>query len=981
MMMKKKNLAKAVTLSVLLMLPYGMAQAQTYTDTIQGGNDKYADEGIRTGNETDGFVYNFQDGDTLTVNKSNVNYYAGIYKYSINPSVYSNGDYVINGKLNINVNQNAEDKTASMGYGIVSNGFVKGDISLQDGANITVTMDKVEALDSGITATGVYSSTQNTISLADSNIKVVAKSKNGTFATAKGIENKGSGKIVLNNGTIEAYAEGGSQRIAADGICVNAANANVELGDVNINAKAVSVDGDYNTAATGISFNLDSGSGAVLTGNNVEINVEANSNAEWYDNTYTVAEGIATGKTGSRVELKNAKINVKSINNADQNIRAYGIDNHSNNEVIISETANIVVEAEAKGEMAYSAAYGVWNNGGSTTIGNGSITATLTNTQKYSGNEVHAVYAKSGTINLGKVDIAANVIGGYDYAFASGITSNGSKSIVNMAGGSINVSAESYKDNLEGEDLHVIAIDAYKGGTVNINKDTANDVVIDGDIQADADSAIVLNLNTKNSVLNGAVQDLLISEGGSGEGIKMTVANGATWNVNNYSDVSNLTVANGGVVDTALMYDTVTLNPFDNLTFTNLDGEGGIFKLNVDGSTNEYNSTRVYIEGVHSGSHIIDINEIGDNMDNAKGTVLVSVKDEQSTFTAQDKENALYWDKYILDRKDVSDGDKVTSGYNTDWILADIQKDTERSTSTVAAIMGANALNYHTWRAENDQLMRRMGELRNNGADEEGAWFRVHGSKISRDDNTTFENEYTTYELGYDQITKQTDDMTRYTGAALSYTDGSSSYDSGSGENHSKAIAFYNTDIYNSGHYLDLVFKYVNMDNDFNVYDTNNNKISGEYKNTGISVSAEYGRKNDLKNGWYVEPQAQLTLGYFGGDEYETSNGISVDQSGIASVLGRVGFNIGKQIGDSGVIYAKANLLHEFAGDYDIDMTDSNGISRSESESFNDTWFEYGVGAALKTGKNNHLYFDFVKTAGGDFEKDWQWNAGMRWTF
>lgn len=33
-MMTKKNLAKAVTLSVLLMLPYGMAQAATLTEQI-----------------------------------------------------------------------------------------------------------------------------------------------------------------------------------------------------------------------------------------------------------------------------------------------------------------------------------------------------------------------------------------------------------------------------------------------------------------------------------------------------------------------------------------------------------------------------------------------------------------------------------------------------------------------------------------------------------------------------------------------------------------------------------------------------------------------------------------------------------------------------------------------------------------------------------------------------------------------------------
>ena len=51
------------------------------------------------------------------------------------------------------------------------------------------------------------------------------------------------------------------------------------------------------------------------------------------------------------------------------------------------------------------------------------------------------------------------------------------------------------------------------------------------------------------------------------------------------------------------------------------------------------------------------------------------------------------------------------------------------------------------------------------------------------------------------------------------------------------------------------------MDNDFTVYDTNRNKITGDFNNTGVSLSAEYGRKNDLQNSWYIEPQAQFTLG------------------------------------------------------------------------------------------------------------------------
>ena len=246
--------------------------------------------------------------------------------------------------------------------------------------------------------------------------------------------------------------------------------------------------------------------------------------------------------------------------------------------------------------------------------------------------------------------------------------------------------------------------------------------------------------------------------------------------------------------------------------------------------------------------------------------------------------------------------------------MDEVEKKPDLLTTSVNTILSANALNYHTWRTENDKLLQRMGELRHNGEESKGAWFRVKGSKIGRGGKFGFDNKYTAYELGYDEVAKRTVDKTRYQGAAISYTDGSSSYSRGSGDNSSKAISFYNTEIGSKGHYLDLVLKISNMDNDFTVYDTNSNKITGDFNNTGVALSAEYGRKNALKNGWYIEPQAQFTLGYLGGDSYTASNGIEVNQSGIKSTVGRVGFNIGKEIGSKGIFYAKANLLHEFGG-------------------------------------------------------------------
>ena len=46
-----------------------------------------------------------------------------------------------------------------------------------------------------------------------------------------------------------------------------------------------------------------------------------------------------------------------------------------------------------------------------------------------------------------------------------------------------------------------------------------------------------------------------------------------------------------------------------------------------------------------------------------------------------------------------------------------------------------------------------------------------------------------------------------------------------------------------------------------------------------------------------------------------------------------------------------------------------------------DTWFEYGLGISCMTGKNNHFYADIERSTGGSIKKDWQWNAGMLWTF
>ena len=528
-----------------------------------------------------------------------------------------------------------------------------------------------------------------------------------------------------------------------------------------------------------------------------------------------------------------------------------------------------------------------------------------------------------------------------------------------------------------------------KNGQININNFSNGTVQIEGNVYTAnilnngveyRDNNIDIIMQDEKSYLKGSVIDYYYNvnnEKDRREGTHLSLINGSKWDMAGSSYITDLNLGENSVVNLNYSSDVIPKNNYRVLrVYNNLIGNGGTFNMDIDASKNVQNSDRIYISGTHEGTPYITLNNIGASIDGAKGTILVSVADEQGDFKANDSEGTLYWNTYKLSKK--TDG--VTNGYTVDWVLDEVEKKPDLLTTSVNTILSANALNYHTWRTENDKLLQRMGELRHNGEEAKGAWFRVKGSKIGRGGKFGFDNKYTAYELGYDEVAKRTVDKTRYQGAAISYTDGSSSYSRGSGGNSSKAISFYNTEIGSKGHYLDLVLKISNMDNDFTVYDTNSNKITGDFNNTGVALSAEYGRKNALKNGWYIEPQAQFTLGYLGGDCYTASNGIEVNQSGIKSAVGRVGFNIGKAIGSKGIIYAKANLLHEFGGSYNVTMTDSSGRV-NVSDSFNDTWFEYGIGAAFASGKNSHVYFDIERSSGSDFTKDWLWNIGARWSF
>ena len=281
---------------------------------------------------------------------------------------------------------------------------------------------------------------------------------------------------------------------------------------------------------------------------------------------------------------------------------------------------------------------------------------------------------------------------------------------------------------------------------------------------------------------------------------------------------------------------------------------------------------------------------------------------------------------------------------------------------------------FMAWRAENDEMHQRMGELRSSNG-EAGIWARMKRGE-SKYGDMDIKNQYSTYQLGYDE---KVGDSNWYIGGAISRTEGKSSFATGSGENQSTGFTVYGTYVADDGQYVDLSAKYARLDNEFDVFGRSGIESTGDYRNNGYAFSAEYGKRIEAGNDFWIEPQVQLTYGHLSGANYTTSRGVRVTQDAMDSVVGRLGFAAGKDIG-AGNVYVKASYLYDFDGDTNVKMTD--GINSAVyDQDLGGGWFEVGIGTNINLSETSHLYFDVEKTYGGDIETPWQWNAGVRFDF
>ena len=318
-----------------------------------------------------------------------------------------------------------------------------------------------------------------------------------------------------------------------------------------------------------------------------------------------------------------------------------------------------------------------------------------------------------------------------------------------------------------------------------------------------------------------------------------------------------------------------------------------------------------------------------------------------------------------------------------DWYLTSIDKIESKGSGHIFAEVGAaaNAGMASAWRTDSGDLYQRMGNLRNNEA-EQGVWGRIYTGENEVRKGIGLDLEYRAVQVGYDR--KQNIDGGKlFTGIAFGYFDGNADYDHGSGESNSATVGMYAAYSGNNGSFGDFIVKLGNIDNKLSYTSESGDYYKADYDTYGFSADAEYGYRYEFDNDYYIEPLAQLSYIYIADEEYTMNlngeSGAKVSNDDYQSLIGYAGFHYGKKFGDN-VAYLRVAAAHEFAGDIDVDARYQD-IKVNSSISGEDTWVEYGVGFDVKVKEDTAVYGRLQKSTGDVVKNKWHASVGIRYTF
>ena len=535
------------------------------------------------------------------------------------------------------------------------------------------------------------------------------------------------------------------------------------------------------------------------------------------------------------------------------------------------------------------------------------------------------------------------------------------------------------------------------GGNITVDSGNASSTIT-GDINAANGGSVVISLIEKNSVMNGGYN----VDGNSS--IALSLANGATWNLTDGEEAAGMSLLriakapaaapakgltiNGGKTEAETGYLNMTKRS-KALQIANYSGwETIIYNHDNKGSeAQEFKSGNTVISNAKEGSGVIlftDSNNININSQaeveavlkvlaekvqytdhaangaNLKGKVRIA-----EGLTSAGKTGVMKWDETTGIGKFDPSSIKWGEIYNGDY-----------ETLVMKGVRSAATTSMHSWR-DNMQDTYTGADL----ADADGIFAKALGGKTSSDvKGVKDDNTYRGVQVGYDKALANG----WHAGVAFDYRNGDSNYLlGGKGDNQLYSFGVYGVKNFEDQSYLRVAAKAGRVENEYDVYnEIRSLKLHGDYKANAYGLTMEYGKTFGTEASYFT-PKAQLTWSQVGSKNYTAhtpKDSMRIDQDAYSSLVARFGVEAGAK-SEKGRVYVGLYGAHEFNGDITASYFAKDGGYKHTSFDGKDTWMEMSIGGSYDLSDNCHIYADFAKDFGGDFERKWKMNVGLRFEF
>ncbi|OBX04567.1 hypothetical protein QV06_06065 [Gallibacterium genomosp. 3] len=284
-----------------------------------------------------------------------------------------------------------------------------------------------------------------------------------------------------------------------------------------------------------------------------------------------------------------------------------------------------------------------------------------------------------------------------------------------------------------------------------------------------------------------------------------------------------------------------------------------------------------------------------------------------------------------------------------------------------SALVWVDTQDIYYYMTNMDRLTKRLGSLDDyRFADDKtnGLWLRTEQGKFSH------QKEHF-YQLGYNHSSLRNDDIQWLNGISLNYLKGSH-------QSYEKGVSLHSTFFnYQKHYYLDMLLHYGAYKT--NIYVSSDDTLSRfTHKGKLLKLSLEAGYEKKWENNWFLRPQAQLQFAHTKGKNYMLGNDNHLYISNASSLVGRLGFELGKNFKTNHRIFVLGNLYHEFLSSKGTRLHTSNAVT--DNSQYPKDWYDIGIGYSYK-GKHFTPYINAERSFYKHYGNSTRVNAGISYSF